>query len=126
MVLVPLLLQQTINEGSATTIRFERVGMRQLNRDAVFEVSLSLPTTSATLGTDFIFDPFNLTIPLGTTLFQAQNYVVETLRDSIAENVETVEIIVTPMNPLDVVEFTVNTPSLLINIVDDDGNFLLE
>lgn len=95
---------------------------RRLNRDAAFAISLSQATT-ASLGTDFMVDlPLNITIGANTTAFrECFNTVIA--EDNLAEYDEVIDYLVTPLNDLDQVMFTTNTPSLLITIEDDDGKY---
>ncbi len=122
MVLVPSISRSTVSEQSIVGICFNRATERQLNRDAVFAFSLSA-TTTASLGSDFLFDPpANITIPAGSTIF-SQCFNVVFQDDALVEYDEIVDFVVAPFNELDRVAFSVNTPSLLITIEDDDGKF---
>ena len=93
-----------------------------LNRNAVYQLIQSISTT-ATNGLDFFVSTGSLTVPgdFVGEFVTCINFTI--IGDNIFEENETIVFDVVPQFVIDTVQFPENMSSLIVNILDNDGNY---
>ena len=93
-----------------------------LNRNAVYQLVQSISTT-ATNGLDFFIPTTSLTVPgdFVGEFVTCINFTI--IGDNIFEGNETIVFDVVPQFVVDTVQFPENMSSVIVNILDNDGNY---